>query len=138
MADTALPQVKGMVTDLGGTFTAKTIVPALKELREVISGGGVSGGGGEWNIVAADSTVLGFVPDAEVETPASLATDDAYMSDSLRLCWTNGQVIEIAPISLYVDASGMSTDTYLYAEGRHTIAYGELGADSDWTIVSRS
>lgn len=39
MADTAVPVVGEIISNLGGTMTAKTLVPALEELKEVIGSG---------------------------------------------------------------------------------------------------
>lgn len=39
MADTAVPTIGEIITNLGGTPTAQTIVPALEELRDAIGSG---------------------------------------------------------------------------------------------------
>lgn len=40
MADTAVPTIGEIVTALGGTPTAETVVPALEELKEQLGEGG--------------------------------------------------------------------------------------------------
>lgn len=41
MADTAVPTIGEIITNLGGTPTAATIVPALEELNALLGEGGI-------------------------------------------------------------------------------------------------
>lgn len=41
MADTAVPVVGEIIANLGGTMTAKTLVPALEELMDLLGEGGI-------------------------------------------------------------------------------------------------
>ena len=42
MAETAVPVVGEIISNLGGTMTAKTLVPALEELKDQIGEGGIT------------------------------------------------------------------------------------------------
>lgn len=41
MAETAVPVVGEIISNLGGTMTAKTLVPALEELKDLLGDGGI-------------------------------------------------------------------------------------------------
>lgn len=41
MADTAVPTIGEIVSNLGGTMTATTVVPALEELKDLLGEGGI-------------------------------------------------------------------------------------------------
>lgn len=67
MADTAVPTIGEIITNLGGTPTAQTIVPALEELRDAIGSGLVDpsvveevlAGHPEWTTTVQDNSVTG-------------------------------------------------------------------------------
>ena len=48
MADTAVPVVGEIISNLGGTMTAKTLVPALEELKDQIGEGGIGEAVNAW------------------------------------------------------------------------------------------
>ena len=48
MADTALETIGDIIANLGGTMTAKTVVPALEELEELLGEGGITDAVNAW------------------------------------------------------------------------------------------
>lgn len=42
MADTAVEAIGEIIANLGGTMTAKTVVPALEELKDLLGEGGIT------------------------------------------------------------------------------------------------
>lgn len=48
MAETAVPTIHEIVRNLGGTPTAKTVVPALEELRDTLGEGGIGQAVSDW------------------------------------------------------------------------------------------
>ena len=77
MADTAVPTIGEIVRNLGGTPTAKTVVPALEELKALLGEGGISDAVDAWLDAHPEATTT--VQDNSV-TLAKLASDAHYMT----------------------------------------------------------
>lgn len=79
MADTAVETVRNIIEGQGGTSYAKTLVPALVDLGEIISGGGGGGGTIEDGSVTTDKLADDAVTTAKIDdgavTLAKLGSD---------------------------------------------------------------
>lgn len=76
MADTAVPTIGEIIGNLGGTPTAKTVVPALEELKALLGEGGIADAVDAW-LEAHPEAIT--VQDGSISF-VKLASDAHYMT----------------------------------------------------------
>lgn len=85
MADTAVPIIREIITNLGGTSDAETVVPALNDLKELLGEGGISEAVDAWLDEHPEATTT--VEDDAI-TRAKLNESVALTSDELAAILT--------------------------------------------------
>lgn len=80
MVETALPIVREIITNLGGTSDAKTLVPALNDLKDLLGEGGISEAVDAWLDAHPEATTT--VEDDSI-TPAKLSDTTFVTAEEL-------------------------------------------------------
>lgn len=76
MADTAVPVVGEIIANLGGTMTAKTLVPALEELKDQIGEGGITGAVDAWMDTNGDTYIHEYITEHGLEVGYTVTDGD--------------------------------------------------------------
>ena len=76
MAETAVPVVGEIISNLGGTMTAKTLVPALEELKDLLGEGGIGGAVNAWMDENGSEVIIGYLTEQGVEVGYSVTDGD--------------------------------------------------------------
>lgn len=76
MAETAVPTIGEIIANLGGTMTAKTVVPALEELKDLLGEGGIGGAVNAWMDEHGSEVIIGYLTDQGVEVGYSVTDGD--------------------------------------------------------------
>lgn len=76
MADTAVEAIGEIIANLGGTMTAKTVVPALEELKDLLGEGGIGDAVNAWMDENGSEVIIGYLTDQGVEVGYSVTDGD--------------------------------------------------------------
>lgn len=76
MAETAVPVVGEIISNLGGTMTAKTLVPALEELKDQIGEGGITGAVDAWMDENGDAYIHEYITEHGLEVGYTVTDGD--------------------------------------------------------------
>ena len=76
MAETAVPVVGEIIANLGGTMTAKTLVPALEELKDQIGEGGITPAVDAWMDENGDTYIHEYITEHGLEVGYTVTDGD--------------------------------------------------------------
>lgn len=76
MADTAVPVVGEIISNLGGTMTAKTLVPALEELKDLLGEGGITPAVDAWMDENGDTYIHEYITEHGLEVGYTVTDGD--------------------------------------------------------------
>lgn len=76
MADTVVPTIGEIIANLGGTMTAKTVVPALEELKAALGEGGITASVDAWMDENGDEYIQQYVIDHGLEVNYAVTDGD--------------------------------------------------------------
>lgn len=76
MADTAIEAIGEIIANLGGTMTAKTLVPALEELKDLLGEGGITGAVDAWMDENGDTYIHEYITEHGLEVGYTVTDGD--------------------------------------------------------------
>lgn len=76
MADTAVEAIGEIISNLGGTMTAKTLVPALEELKDLLGEGGITNAVDAWMDENGDAYINEYITEHGLEVGYTVTDGD--------------------------------------------------------------
>ena len=76
MADTAVEAIGEIIANLGGTMTAKTVVPALEELKDLLGEGGITPAVDAWMDEHGDAYIHEYITEHGLEVSYTVTDGD--------------------------------------------------------------